>query len=174
MKTLSKVELEQFIKQSNTWSEIERKAGLSVSGSNHKKLQKLAASWQLDFSHFCGYKAASLYKTGSKHVLQKDSGFSRSKVKNCVLDESLIPYKCAVCGQLPKWQGKPLTLILDHINGDGTDHRLENLRFMCPNCNEQLPTNKGRCHLGKSRRFHRKRRIKDQYLKLLGFQEKLE
>ena len=40
----------------------------------------------------------------------------------------------------PIWQGKPLTLILDHINGKNNDDRLENLRWVCPNCNRQLPT----------------------------------
>jgi len=41
---------------------------------------------------------------------------------------------------LPEWQNKPLTLILDHINGNNKDHRLENLRWVCPNCNQQLET----------------------------------
>lgn len=49
-------------------------------------------------------------------------------------------YKCSICGQEPFWQGKPLTLILDHINGKNHDDRLENLRWVCPNCNQQLDT----------------------------------
>ena len=40
----------------------------------------------------------------------------------------------------PIWQGKPLTLILDHKNGNNRDNRLENLHWVCPNCNQQLPT----------------------------------
>ena len=40
----------------------------------------------------------------------------------------------------PFWNGKKLTLILDHINGKNTDNRIENLRWVCPNCNMQLPT----------------------------------
>ena len=49
-------------------------------------------------------------------------------------------YKCSICGQDPYWNGKPMTLILDHINGINNDDRLENLRWVCPNCNIQLPT----------------------------------
>ena len=49
-------------------------------------------------------------------------------------------YKCNICNLLPVWQGKELTLILDHINGNNKDHRLENLRWVCPNCNQQLET----------------------------------
>ena len=40
----------------------------------------------------------------------------------------------------PVWQGKDLTLILDHINGKNNDNQLTNLRWVCPNCNQQLET----------------------------------
>jgi len=45
--------------------------------------------------------------------------------------------KCAVCGLLPEWRGKELILVLDYINGDQHDNRIENLRLLCPNCNSQ-------------------------------------
>ena len=35
-------------------------------------------------------------------------------------------------------------MILDHINGDNKDDRLENLRWVCPNCNYQLDTTNGK------------------------------
>ncbi len=47
---------------------------------------------------------------------------------------------CTLCGQGPEWNGKVLVLQLDHENGDCTDNRLENLRFMCPNCHSQTET----------------------------------
>ena len=47
---------------------------------------------------------------------------------------SFIPYECAFCGNKGEWLGKPVALELDHINGISNDHRLENLRFLCPNC----------------------------------------
>lgn len=43
-----------------------------------------------------------------------------------------------------EWQGKPMPLILDHINGINNDNRLENLRFVCSNCDSQLPTYKSK------------------------------
>ncbi|MEV0292791.1 HNH endonuclease signature motif containing protein [Nocardia sp. NPDC050710] len=53
-------------------------------------------------------------------------------------------YTCALCGIGPEWQGAPLTLQVDHVNGLRTDHRLENLRFLCPNCHSQTETFCGR------------------------------
>jgi hypothetical protein len=42
------------------------------------------------------------------------------------------------------WNGHALKLILDHQNGNNTDNRPNNLRFLCPNCNsQQIDTNGG-------------------------------
>jgi 5-methylcytosine-specific restriction endonuclease McrA len=44
----------------------------------------------------------------------------------------------------PEWHGRPLTLVLDHINGVNDDYRPDNLRLLCPNCHSQTPTFSGR------------------------------
>jgi hypothetical protein len=48
-------------------------------------------------------------------------------------------YKCAACG-ISEWQGKPITLWLDHIDGDASNNAPVNFRLMCPNCDSQSPT----------------------------------
>ncbi len=64
----------------------------------------------------------------------------RRIVKLTIIRDKLIPYKCCICSLSGIWQGKPITLQLDHINGINNDNRLTNLRFLCPNCHSQTDT----------------------------------
>ena len=77
-------------------------------------------------------------------VFCENSSYSRHSVKARIKAKKLIDYVCGICGIEPMWQGKPMTLILDHINGINNDNRIENLRFVCSNCDSQLPTYKNR------------------------------
>lgn len=77
-------------------------------------------------------------------MIENSTYFHNSTLKRRILKEGLIEYKCAICGQEPYWNGSPMILILDHINGINNDHRLENLRFVCGNCDLQLPTSRGK------------------------------
>lgn len=76
-------------------------------------------------------KPENLFYNGSKH--------NRVTIRRYIMAHNLLPYKCAICGTT-KWQGKTLSLELDHINGINNDNRLENLRFLCPNCHSQTST----------------------------------
>lgn len=64
---------------------------------------------------------------------------ARAAILRHVLKNDLIPYSCSECG-LTEWNGKKITLDLDHINGNGKEHRKNNLRFLCPNCHSQTDT----------------------------------
>lgn len=77
-------------------------------------------------------------------VATVNSTYSRRSLKKRIIENKLIPYKCALCACDPIWKDKPLVLILDHIDGVNNNHLLNNLRFVCPNCNSQLPTHSGK------------------------------
>jgi 5-methylcytosine-specific restriction endonuclease McrA len=87
------------------------------------------------------------------HVLLLTSK-SRISVKRRLLDAGLLKNECSQCG-LSEWRGQALAIQIDHINGIGDDHRLENLRMLCPNCHSQTET-------WGARNVGRRRRLQDQ------------
>jgi hypothetical protein len=69
-----------------------------------------------------------------------NSPYKQSTIKPKILKLNLMPYECKECKNQGFWGEKKLVLQLDHKNGDNTDNRLENLRFLCPNCHSQTDT----------------------------------
>ena len=69
----------------------------------------------------------------------KHPTYQTLKLKNRLLKENILENKCSICG-IDEWQGKEISLQLDHIDGDNHNHRLENLRLVCPNCHSQTDT----------------------------------
>ena len=67
----------------------------------------------------------------------------RYNLKTRLIRAGLKENHCEECG-LTEWRGKPLNMALHHVNGDGDDNRLENMRFLCPNCHAQTPNYGGR------------------------------
>lgn len=69
-------------------------------------------------------------------ILVKHDGRRRTRTMllRRALQETGIPERCAACGTGPRWGGRPMTLEVDHINGDWSDDRAGNLRLLCPNC----------------------------------------
>ena len=67
----------------------------------------------------------------------------RYNLKNRLLAAALKDGSCEDCG-ITEWRGRPLSMALHHVNGDGHDNRLENLRLLCPNCHSQTENFAGR------------------------------
>jgi predicted RNA-binding Zn-ribbon protein involved in translation (DUF1610 family) len=144
--SVPKQELELIILDSSSYSEILRKLNIFSQGSNINTLKRRILSENIDTSHINkGMSSNKGRKFGPhKYSIPNDSSKSRSIVRSRLLRDSLMPYMCSDCGLEPKWNNKPLSMVLDHINGVPNDNRLENLRFLCPNCNSQTDTFAGR------------------------------
>lgn len=107
------------------------------SGGCRSWLKKRIKKINIDTSHF---KSRCLSDYDTSDILTKNSRRGRNTVRGYILREKLIPYQCAFCGNTGEWLGKTMSLELDHINGINDDHRLENLRFLCPNCHATTDT----------------------------------
>jgi 5-methylcytosine-specific restriction endonuclease McrA len=80
----------------------------------------------------------------NEDVFVENSDYARHHIKQRIIDERMIEYECSICKNKGEWMEQKLPLVLDHINGVNNDNRLENLRFLCSNCDSQLPTYKNR------------------------------
>lgn len=110
----------------------------------------------IDTSHFNrNTKKSKCFKQISlSDILIKNSTYANSwHLKNRLIKENILKNECSLCGLQPFWNGKPMIMILDHINGIHNDNRLENLRLVCPNCNSQLDTNCGKNVKDRKQRF---------------------
>jgi Zn finger protein HypA/HybF involved in hydrogenase expression len=99
-------------------------------------------------------KAISGSNKGRKFVSTSDmlvqgSLHATGAIKERVIQDELLTHTCSECSLESVWNGKPIVLELDHINGVSNDNRLENLRFLCPNCHSQTTTFRGRGINGK-------------------------
>ena len=106
-------------------------------GSSTDVLKRRISELNCDISHF-GKKSIAKKSYQAKYeldeILIEDSFYANiSCLKSRLINENRLEYKCEKCG-ISEWMGKSLSLHLDHKNGKNNDHRIENLRFLCPNC----------------------------------------
>lgn len=144
----------EIVKNSKTQKEVLEKMGLRAAGSNFKTLKKYIDLYKINTEHFIkNYDHISNLNRKDKillnNILTENSSYNREHLKKRLYKEGLKERKCEMCGQGEEWNGKYMSLILDHINGIHDDNRIENLRIVCPNCNATLPT-----HCGKNN-FHK-------------------
>ncbi|MEH0818632.1 MULTISPECIES: HNH endonuclease signature motif containing protein [unclassified Micromonospora] len=135
--------------QARSVTDVLRLLGVRLSGGSHAHISRQLKRFGIDTSHFTGQvhnKGARGIRTPLPQQLVKRPAGSR-RVPGWRLKRALaaigLPEECEACGVGNTWQNAPLTLHVDHINGDFLDNRAHNLRLLCPNCHSQTATYAG-------------------------------
>lgn len=136
----------QMIQNANSFAECCRKVGLSDKGRHGTDaIKRRCDELNLSTEHFGKSGHSNSAKYTLEEILIKNSFYTNvNHLKIRLINEGKLEYKCSICGNTGFWNNKPLSLVLDHINGDHKDHRIENLRILCPNCHSQTDTFAGK------------------------------
>lgn len=140
----SEEEFIDLVIQSKTFFDIAQALGYAPNGRHsYDLIKKRCNELNIDTSHL-GNRSGNggvIIKQSLDEILVKNSTYQNmSSLKRRLINEKRLDYVCALCGNTGEWNGKELVLQLDHINGDHKDNRIENLRFLCPNCHSQTET----------------------------------
>lgn len=142
--------LTQAFETAICWSDVYRSLGLTVCDHNKHAVIKYATAHNIPIPTFSKENLTQAYQRGkqgwvNEDIFCVDSKYSRANLRDAVVRRGVIKYyNCSKCDLLPSWDGELLTLELDHINGIHNDNRIENLRWLCPNCHSQTKTFKGK------------------------------
>src|SRR5215203_3243297 len=119
--------------------------GRPINNGNYRNAACIVRQYGLELPKFDFAQSARFL--GSKQEIPNEELFTKGNrlpngqsLKRRLIRDFGFKDICDECGQLPEWNGKPLVLQLDHVNGDRFDNRRENLRILCPHCHTQTDT----------------------------------
>ncbi|MFK4149487.1 HNH endonuclease signature motif containing protein [Streptomyces sp. NPDC004065] len=142
--------LERAVAASTNMCEVLRHLGLDVVGGHHTHISRRIRAYGIDTSHFqVPTRRGKPWRprTPEGLLVAQEAGQTRriqSDRLRWAMRELGVEERCALCGSAPVWRGRPLPLEVDHIDGNYRDNRIENLRFLCPNCHSTTDTFRGR------------------------------
>ena len=100
-----------------------------------RRAKKIGLAWKDK-----NYRSVQPTKIPTNEILEgKHPYYQTLKLKKRLIKEGIKENKCDIC-EITEWNGKPISMQLDHIDGNSHNHKLENLRMTCPNCHSQTET----------------------------------
>ena len=124
--------------------------GVNSEGSAYKTFARACLKWTVSTDHFTGMRWAKgqvrSKRSIEEYLTVESHSIGSHYLKVRLLAEGYFEHKCYQCNRR-RWNGKPIPIELEHINGIHHDNRLENLTILCPNCHAQTATHAGRNRL---------------------------
>ena len=142
-------QLIKAVKLSYSVANVIRLLGLVPAGGNYVQVNYAIYRLNLDTKHFTGsiWNKDRKYHLTIRQSLQEmlDNPLTQSyDLKRRLFEEGIKSPKCELCGWSEKSKDGRIPVELDHINGDRSDNRLNNLRVLCPNCHSLQLTHRGK------------------------------
>ena len=169
---IPKDQLQDIIDSSKSIVEILQKLGFDGYNGNYKTLLARIDQDGLSREKFGINRRKQMVEhlanirnpLSDNEIFCENSSYHRLHLKKKLVNNGYLKYRCEFCGIGNEYNGKPLSLQLDHKNGINNDNRIDNLRFLCPNCHSQTETFAGR-RLKQTKKYeskeHREERIKN-------------
>ena len=135
----TKEQIIEVVKNNDKWIDIMKAFGY-ISCAHVEHIKTKLVNLGIDFSHVDTHYDRPKNCIPLSEILVVDSNYNCMYLLRKRLKKELgWEHKCVVCNNT-EWNNQPIPIQIDHINGDHFDNRIENLRFLCPNCHAQTDT----------------------------------